>query len=93
MKFPQDIWKHMLQYRGMECLGSRGHKRLVREGDWLPGMTGHGCNVTIAWDGDDDLDCRVCIRCDPAQLWEPDQSSLELWEHELYIAGIEPGTP
>ena len=40
MMFPIRVWKHVLEFRGMECLGSREHKRLVKKSDQINGLTG-----------------------------------------------------
>ena len=32
-------------------------------------MTGHGCDAAVPWNAEDDLDVRLCVRCNPATDW------------------------
>ena len=59
----------ILMYRGMECLGSRAERRQIRTTDQIRGMTGHGCDAAVPWNAADDLDVRVCVRCNPSTDW------------------------
>ena len=91
MEFPEDIWMLILRYRGMECIGSRLERRLIRNGNQICGMTGHGCDAAIPWNAADDLDARVCVRCNPATDWgasvEDEYQSSEIFERWIeYMA-------
>ena len=88
-RFPVDIWMIILMYRGMECLGSRVERRQIRTTDQICGMTGHGCDASVPWNAADDLDVRVCVRCNPATDWgarvSEEYEASQIFERWMYL--------